>query len=256
MPVVAPPPPAAAVTGRRTCSFEEPASDRHHLKPSSGGGGGGDVRTRSPSVAGRVSVCDVVANSSATGQSGEPANRNRMPSGGGGGVGGVSGGGSVGGTTGAGGLRQSRQQSVESRGSSSIPTATLLAGHHRQVVAGGASGGGGGGSSSNGNSISKTGPIEDGAPLPAAFEPVPLNLYGKPLQEIDPTVRDKVRHYTQPTHSNIITFTTPIAMCIGCPSFSKRDPVVCGVDEAQGIETGANRPLYFVFVVPSLVYDV
>ncbi|EFX89321.1 putative voltage-gated sodium channel protein, partial [Daphnia pulex] len=33
--------------------------------------------------------------------------------------------------------------------------------------------------------------IEDGAPLPAAFEPVPLNLYGKPLQEIDPTVRDK-----------------------------------------------------------------
>ncbi|XP_045030730.1 sodium channel protein 60E isoform X2 [Daphnia magna] len=191
MPVVAPPPPAAAVTGRRTCSFEEPASDRHHLKPSSGGGGGGDVRTRSPSVAGRVSVCDVVANSSATGQSGEPANRNRMPSGGGGGVGCVSVGGSVGGTTGAGGLRQSRQQSVESRGSSSIPTATLLAGHHRQVVAGGASGGGGGGSSSNGNSISKTGPIEDGAPLPAAFEPVPLNLYGKPLQEIDPTVRDK-----------------------------------------------------------------
>ena len=36
------------------------------------------------------------------------------------------------------------------------------------------------------------GPIEDGAPLPAAFEPVPLHLYGKPLLEIDPTVREKV----------------------------------------------------------------
>lgn len=38
------------------------------------------------------------------------------------------------------------------------------------------------------------GPIEDGAPLPAAFLPVPIHLYGKPLQEIDPTVRDKVRN--------------------------------------------------------------
>ena len=36
------------------------------------------------------------------------------------------------------------------------------------------------------------GPIEDGAPLPSVFEPVPNNIYGKPLQEIDPTVRDKV----------------------------------------------------------------
>lgn len=36
------------------------------------------------------------------------------------------------------------------------------------------------------------GPIEDGAELPPAFEPVPTHLYGKPLQEIDPTVRDKV----------------------------------------------------------------
>ena len=35
--------------------------------------------------------------------------------------------------------------------------------------------------------------IEDGAPLPAAFEPVPLNLYGKPLREIDHTVKDKVK---------------------------------------------------------------
>lgn len=38
-----------------------------------------------------------------------------------------------------------------------------------------------------------SGSIEDGAQLPAAFEPVPTHLYGKPLQEIDPTVRDKVR---------------------------------------------------------------
>jgi hypothetical protein len=84
-------------------------------------------------------------------------------------------------------LRQSRQQSVESRGSSSIPPLPTVGQQQQQRQVAGERGG-----SSNGNSISKTGPIEDGAPLPAAFEPVPLNLYGKPLQEIDPTVRDKV----------------------------------------------------------------
>ena len=36
------------------------------------------------------------------------------------------------------------------------------------------------------------GPIDDGAPLPPVFEPVPPEIYGKPLQEIDPTVKDKV----------------------------------------------------------------
>ena len=36
------------------------------------------------------------------------------------------------------------------------------------------------------------GPIDDGAPLPPVFEPVPPKIYGKPLQEIDPTVKDKV----------------------------------------------------------------
>ena len=40
------------------------------------------------------------------------------------------------------------------------------------------------------------GPIDDGAPLPPVFEPVPPKIYGKPLQEIDPTVKDKVSHFS------------------------------------------------------------
>lgn len=71
----------------------------------------------------------------------------------------------------------SRQQSVESRVSSAAPSAAAAIAKGKR------------GSSS---SCSKTGPIEDGGLLPAAFEPVPVDLYGKPLQEIDPTVRDKV----------------------------------------------------------------
>ena len=47
-------------------------------------------------------------------------------------------------------------------------------------------------SSSKNTNSSTLGPIEDGAELPPAFEPVATHLYGKPLQEIDPTVRDKV----------------------------------------------------------------
>lgn len=46
--------------------------------------------------------------------------------------------------------------------------------------------------SSSKNTNSTLGPIEDGAELPPVFEPVATHLYGKPLQEIDPTVRDKV----------------------------------------------------------------
>ena len=90
-----------------------------------------------------------------------------------------------------GGLRQqsSRQQSVESRvsGSStaraSAPVVVMAPSHHQAKQPASSSGG--------------SGPIEDGAQLPAAFEPVPARLYGKPLQEIDPTVRDKVRRLVQ-----------------------------------------------------------
>ena len=199
--------PPLSVSGRfRTCSFEDEvnamadhggrtgggggraaADDQlattsssggghHHLKPSSCGA---PCRTRSPSPStgmrsgatgallsgGGGVASDVSTNSSCVGA----GDRLRRLAGG--------------------SARQSRQQSVESRASSSIPT-----GHHQLHHPGSASG-----------SSSKTGPIEDGAPLPAAFEPVPLNLYGKPLREIDPTVRDKVgTDYSTPFYSSHI----------------------------------------------------
>lgn len=195
------------VAGRRTCSFEDAvpmamgmaglgmagrgssslsAGSSHHLKPSSCVG----VRSRSPSpssaglryVSGGGGL--LAANFSGVGGGVASADIGRLRANSGLAVGAGSslGLGSGAGGSGAGGSRQSRQQSVESRASSSIPTGAVgsapLSGHHHHQPAG--------------SNSSKSGPIEDGAPLPAAFEPVPLNLYGKPLQEIDPTVRDKV----------------------------------------------------------------
>lgn len=216
-----------ATAGRRTCSFEDAVpmavemaaaalSATHSVGGGSGGGASGSshhlkpsscvARTRSPSPSsaglrfvvgsagvGGGSVGLVAGDVSPHSSSGGGLGSRYRASGAGSSSGGAAAG--SGGSGGVGGSRQSRQQSVKSRASISIPTTaaataaasvSLLAGHqHHQP---------------GGSNSSKSAPIEDGAPLPAAFEPVPLNLYGKPLQEIDPTVRDKV------THSDLIDY--------------------------------------------------
>lgn len=181
----------------------------HHLKPSSCA----VVRTRSPSPSGLrfgggcAGHSDVVHSASAGGG----GSHRRAPSGGPAGL--TVRAGSGGSAGGAGGSRGSRQQSVESRASSSIPAAaSVIAGHsHHHHSAGG-----------GGSNSSKTGPIEDGAQLPSAFEPVPLNLYGKPLQEIDPTVRDKV---TIPIFLSL-SYSSYHSSCSSEPVRSVPDPIL------------------------------